>query len=256
MYFVMYFIIRTENNIFFSSLTVGGTFFYLISTHSHKPLPPCLPHGSTRCSDTPSCSASLNPANMSVATSSHMEPACLCWHSAESVSKHKIYNMNTPESICSHISPQNTCWIILDTLLPSLLVLHVYSHSHLRSAPCSSDCKHSQVANVSTNSAKPLFPQQPVMLLDFVGVPACAAWECMWIHLLSCPHVSHRITRVRRHHPLFGVIAACVPVTTPHQYQREPPIIIIIIWRVLPRQSGWFNTDREHNALTNHNVPS
>lgn len=31
------------------------------------------------------------------------------------------------------------------------------------------------------------------------------------------------------YHPLFGVIAVCVPVTTPHQYQREPPIIIIII---------------------------
>lgn len=36
--------------------------------------------------------------------------------------------------------PMNTCWIIPDMLYPSLLLLHVDSHSLLRSTPCSSDC--------------------------------------------------------------------------------------------------------------------
>lgn len=66
-----------------------------------------------------------------------MELACMRWIRRPPPNiKHE---RNTPEDICAHISLQNTCWIILDTLHPCLLMLHVYSHSHLGSAPCSSD---------------------------------------------------------------------------------------------------------------------
>lgn len=137
--------------------------WHLLTTCFRKPLPLHRTHGRTHGSDTRECGVSLDEASIQV--------MCLLTHgdvcdATDSVSSFK-YNKSTMhyKRFVHTFLLRNTCWILLDTLHPTFSVLHVYSHSCLGSAPCSSDCLVSihrlQMCPDFTslpNSTKPLLP--------------------------------------------------------------------------------------------------
>lgn len=198
-----------------------------------------------------------------------MELACMRWIRRPPPNiKHE---WNTLEDICAHISLQNTCWIILDTLHPCLLVLHVYSHSHLGSAPCSSDfsvsihrrqmCpdRSSPTNAYYSPGSQSCWAETADLLLKFIskwqfimvfGAPAClslrepsdtgdAGWVvCVCACVIGermCEHLlSWPRVRVLRHRSLFGVAAAVLAEST------------LISISTISQVSSWAVTQHRH----------